>query len=270
MPELEPADAVSESETAPELPPLESEEESALEPTLAEETAAETGVADESSEVAAEVDSAAETPEFGETVDAGASQGPAPPVATGLSRQSLLIASVGAVVAVMVLGAVLIVMLRRRKAVEPEKYIPKAFLNDIAGVTEKPSYELDNTLTIVGRMRGPETESATYIVIEETTIGRNHAMIEFKDHSFWVVDQSSLNGTFVNGERIDGERRLKHGDRLRFHKHEFEFVMLEMFESDRTMMSDTKFAEISAELETEDDVTQPRSGATTTAVPGGG
>ena len=186
----------------------------------------------------------------------------------GLSSQWLLVSAAGAIAVVLALAAVVFMMLRRRKPAAPEAYIPKAFLNDLAGVTEKPSYELTDTLTIVGRMRN-DSGAANYVVIEESTIGRNHAMIEFKDHAFCLVDQGSLNGTFVNGERIEGERRLKHGDRLRFHKHEFEFVMLEMFETDRTMMSETQFAEISSVLDTEEsDMTQPRAGATTTVVPG--
>ena len=84
-------------------------------------------------------------------------------------------------------------------------------------------------------------------------------MIEYKDHSFWVIDQGSLNGTFVNNKRIEAETRLKHGDRLRFHKHEFEFLVLDMFETDRTMMGETLFADVSSELEVEDDdVTRQR------------
>jgi pSer/pThr/pTyr-binding forkhead associated (FHA) protein len=109
------------------------------------------------------------------------------------------------------------------------------------------------------------------VVIAESTIGRRHAMIEYKDHSFWVIDQSSLNGTFVNNKRIEAETRLKHGDRLRFHKHEFEFLVLDMFETDRTMLGPTLLADMAGEPEVEgDDVTeqrQPTGSEKTTANP---
>jgi len=134
---------------------------------------------------------------------------------------------------------------------------PKAFLNDLDGMSEKKSYELTDRLTVIGRLRGAAEQDTSYVVIDQPTIGRRHAMIEYKDHSFWVVDQSSLNGTFVNNRRLEGEHRLKHGDHLKFHKHEFEFIMLDMFETDRTMMSNTAYGK---ELEEtpDDDVTQAR------------
>lgn len=257
----------------PELPPLDSslletDEESSLLVTPESAPASDTSGVGADGETTAD-----ETPaNVVATVEADASNRPEDganaPGPFGLSSQWLLVSAAGAIAVVVALAAVVFVMLRRRKPAAPEAYIPKAFLNDLAGVTEKPSYELTDTLTIVGRMRN-DSGAANYVVIEESTIGRNHAMIEFKDHAFCLVDQGSLNGTFVNGERIEGERRLKHGDRLRFHKHEFEFVMLEMFETDRTMMSETQFAEISSVLDSEEsDMTQPRSGATTTAIPG--
>ena len=179
----------------------------------------------------------------------------------------LVLAGVGAVVVLVV--ALVLILARRRKPKEPLPHRPKAFLNDIAGATERPSYELTDKLTVVGRMRGAAAENAEYVVIEESTIGRRHALIEFKDHCFWISDQGSLNGTFINGNRLEGEQRLKHGDRLRFHRHEFEFVMLEMFETDRTMLSETLLADISAELAQGEDATQPRaSGAAPTLAPG--
>jgi hypothetical protein len=137
---------------------------------------------------------------------------------------------------------------RRRKPEARESEVPKAFLNDLRGTTERSSYELSDRLLVVGRIRGAD-ENAQYVVIDESTIGRRHALVEYKDHSYWVTDQSSLNGTFINDERIEGEHPLKHGDRVRFHKHEFEFVMMEMFETDRTMISDTRFAEFASELD---------------------
>ncbi len=135
---------------------------------------------------------------------------------------------------------------RNREAAEtpaPPESFPKAFLNDLGGITENPSYELGETLTVVGRVEGSEDEGVNYVVIPEPTVGRRHALIEFRNHCFWINDQNSLNGTFINEQRIDGDTRLTHGDRIRFHCHEFEFLLLDMIESDQTMSGRTVFAE---------------------------
>jgi pSer/pThr/pTyr-binding forkhead associated (FHA) protein len=144
--------------------------------------------------------------------------------------------------------------------------MPKAFLNDIGGASAHTSYELGAKPIIVGRLRGADAEAADYVVIDESTVGRRHALLEYKDHSFWVSDQNSLNGTFVNDTRIDAPARLKHGDRIRFHKHEFEFLVLDMFETDRTMMSETVFARLAGEPE-DDDATVVRDGLPTSPSP---
>jgi pSer/pThr/pTyr-binding forkhead associated (FHA) protein len=43
----------------------------------------------------------------------------------------------------------------------------------------------------------------------------HHARIESTRDGVWVVDQSSTNGTLVDGRRIDGRRRLESGDTVR-------------------------------------------------------
>jgi pSer/pThr/pTyr-binding forkhead associated (FHA) protein len=76
-------------------------------------------------------------------------------------------------------------------------------------------------------------------VIPESTIGRRHALIEYKDFSYWIVDQGSINGTFVNDVPISSEVRLKHGDIIRLHKLEFEFVMPDLDDASMTELSHT-------------------------------
>ena len=45
------------------------------------------------------------------------------------------------------------------------------------------------------------------------TVSRNHAVLVERDGEFYVEDQGSLNGTFVNRHRIDSAR-LENGDEL--------------------------------------------------------
>lgn len=185
---------------------------------------------------------------------------PAPPVA---------LSAAGVVGVVVVAG--LILRRRRRSPDKPEleDHVPKAFLNDLGGITDKPSYELGESLTVVGRIPGSDADGINYVVIPEPTVGRRHAFIEFKNHCFWVADQNSLNGTFINDKRVLADTRLKHGDRIRFHKHEFEFLLLDMFETDRTMMSETVFADLSRAAGGDDRIRplapgDPREAASTT------
>jgi pSer/pThr/pTyr-binding forkhead associated (FHA) protein len=42
-----------------------------------------------------------------------------------------------------------------------------------------------------------------------------HARVEPRPDGVWVVDAGSTNGTFVNGVRLDGEKRLAPGDVVR-------------------------------------------------------
>ena len=158
----------------------------------------------------------------------------------------------GGALAVVVGGGVFL-WLRRRGPRSADPGVPKASLNDLSGATDKSSHQLGAIPTVIGRMPTGEGEAANCIVIEESTIGRRHAVIEYAEHAYWVSDQNSLNGTFLNNDRIHERTRLKHGDRIRFHRREFEFVLWEMFDSDRTEMSQTRFTQKLEEIEAEED-----------------
>ena len=53
------------------------------------------------------------------------------------------------------------------------------------------------------------------IVVEESWVSRQHAIIRRQHNGYWIEDLGSQNGTFVNGERVTDEgRRLRDSDRI--------------------------------------------------------
>ncbi|MFT4210714.1 MAG: FHA domain-containing protein [Microbacterium sp.] len=58
-------------------------------------------------------------------------------------------------------------------------------------------YLLDTDVTTVGRH--PDAD----IFFDDVTVSRRHAEVTRVGAAFEIVDQRSLNGTYVNGERVD-------------------------------------------------------------------
>jgi FOG: FHA domain len=141
---------------------------------------------------------------------------------------SIMMIAALSVMIIAVIFLVLVLIRGSRKKTVADVEAPEAYLNDLNGYTSQPAWKLGSSPAMLGRVAGTDSESLNYIVIPQTTIGRRHALIEYKDFSFWIIDQGSINGTFVNNQIITGETRLKHGDKIRLHKYEFEFAMPEM------------------------------------------
>ena len=55
------------------------------------------------------------------------------------------------------------------------------------------------------------------------TVSRNHAVLVERDGSYFVEDEGSLNGTFVNRHRID-KAELENGDEVQVGKYRMTFV----------------------------------------------
>ena len=124
--------------------------------------------------------------------------------------------------------------------------IPEAYLVDVDHVTERDRHPLHLKSIMIGRVAGPVSTEYEYLVIRQPTIGRQHAVIKYQDFAYWVVDQGSVNGTFVNDERVAAPTRLNHGDTVRFHKVRFRIEVTRAFEQgegtayDATVMADTE------------------------------
>jgi FHA domain-containing protein/zinc ribbon protein len=61
------------------------------------------------------------------------------------------------------------------------------------------------------------------IFLDDVTVSRNHAVLVEENGSFFVEDQGSLNGTFVNRKRID-RAPLREGDELQVGKYRLTFI----------------------------------------------
>jgi hypothetical protein len=80
------------------------------------------------------------------------------------------------------------------------------------------SYRLEAESTSAGRH--PDSD----IFLDDITVSRRHAVIERSGDGFIVRDAGSLNGTYVNRERVD-EARLRTGDELQIGRFRLSFVL---------------------------------------------
>jgi hypothetical protein len=81
----------------------------------------------------------------------------------------------------------------------------------------------DEDIPLEGEMRiGREKDCE--IQIDDIHISRYHARIAVKDGQILLEDLHSTNGTFVNGNRIQGQQVVSVGDELRFHHCLFRLV----------------------------------------------
>jgi hypothetical protein len=61
------------------------------------------------------------------------------------------------------------------------------------------------------------------IFLDDVTVSRKHAVLVNKEDAFFIEDQGSLNGTFLNRRRIESGR-LENGDELQIGKYKLSFL----------------------------------------------
>jgi sigma-B regulation protein RsbU (phosphoserine phosphatase) len=83
---------------------------------------------------------------------------------------------------------------------------------------EQRNLSLDHTPFTVGRKVDKD------LVIADPRVSRDHAIIASEDGEFYVLDQGSKHGTFVNGERIQ-RKILERNDRLEFGVRDVAYVV---------------------------------------------
>jgi hypothetical protein len=61
------------------------------------------------------------------------------------------------------------------------------------------------------------------IFLDDVTVSRRHAVLLDRDGAFFIEDQGSLNGTFVNRKRVESAQ-LEDGDELQIGKYRLTFL----------------------------------------------
>ncbi len=82
---------------------------------------------------------------------------------------------------------------------------------------EDQAYQLEGRITKLGR------HDENHIVLAGPTVSARHATVRIEPIGVVLEDEGSLNGTFVNGERIE-QRLLEEGDRIQVGPHLLVFV----------------------------------------------
>ena len=82
-------------------------------------------------------------------------------------------------------------------------------------VLESPADEppADSTIAL-GPINSIGRNVNNTIYVEDDFVSTTHAMLTFRGRSWFVEDQGSTNGTYVNGHRIDRPVALSFGDEL--------------------------------------------------------
>ncbi|MEZ5322598.1 MAG: FHA domain-containing protein [Microthrixaceae bacterium] len=94
---------------------------------------------------------------------------------------------------------------------------PAPMLVVIRGANAGSRFVIERELTTVGRH--PESD----VFLDDVTVSRRHAVLRREDDGFVVEDVGSLNGTYLNGDRVNS-RALNEGDQLQIGKFRMVFA----------------------------------------------
>ena len=79
------------------------------------------------------------------------------------------------------------------------------------------TFPLEDDRLTVGR--NPDSD----IFLDDVTVSRNHAIIVRRGEDYHLDDCGSLNGTYVNRQRVESQL-LRHGDELQIGKYKLAFL----------------------------------------------
>jgi pSer/pThr/pTyr-binding forkhead associated (FHA) protein len=96
----------------------------------------------------------------------------------------------------------------RQHAREDDQVYQQAVLTIETESTPEQQFTL-RPVTAIGRT------ADNHLVIEDPFASANHAMVVWRENSWWIEDLSSHNGTYLNDERVSEPKALASGDRIR-------------------------------------------------------
>ncbi len=129
-------------------------------------------------------------------------------------------------------------------------------MEEDSAISDRPRYvlrssnghcELPEGETLAGRSRNCR------LVVEDPSVSRSHALFKVRGDLVFLQDLSSSNGTFVNGQQVEGETRLAAGDKVTLGEAHFSFGFLDG-------RDEYSFADVLAEAERADamaDLSEP-------------
>ncbi len=136
-----------------------------------------------------------------------------------------------------VIGVIVLFARSRRSPARVAKTMPTVILSDPSGHTNASEHTFKKSPIRIGR-----DERMNDIVIPQTTVSGQQAIITYRDGAFYLRDLRSTNGTFVNDKKISDpdtarEVLLKHQDRIRFDVYDFQFEIAGMESAKQTQLS---------------------------------
>jgi FHA domain len=79
------------------------------------------------------------------------------------------------------------------------------------------TFALEGERISIGRR--PESE----VFLDDVTVSRDHAQLVRRGNEYWLDDSGSLNGTYVNRQRVDSHK-LEDGDELQIGKYKLTYL----------------------------------------------
>ncbi|HKG16226.1 MAG TPA: FHA domain-containing protein [Solirubrobacteraceae bacterium] len=80
------------------------------------------------------------------------------------------------------------------------------------------TFRLEGDRLAIGRR--PESD----IFLDDVTVSRDHAVLVRRGADYWLDDCGSLNGTYVNRQRVESHR-LQDGDELQIGKYKLSYLL---------------------------------------------
>ncbi|MBQ9069408.1 MAG: FHA domain-containing protein, partial [Eggerthellaceae bacterium] len=78
-----------------------------------------------------------------------------------------------------------------------------------AGSNRGNTYDLPANDFVIGR------EAKCYIVVDDGKVSREHVKFVYTSGSWSALDMGSVNGTYINGQRLSGQQQLNNGDTVK-------------------------------------------------------